>query len=58
MRELRLRINSLESYLNELSDKTEALKKSKEEKIKDLVWNYRAMNQKLESELDSKAKAI
>ena len=58
MRELRLRINSLESYLGELSEKTDVLKKSKEEKIKELVWNYRAMNQKLENELDTKIKSI
>lgn len=44
MRELKLRINSLESYLGELGDKTENLKKSKEEKMKELIWNYRAMN--------------
>ena len=40
MRELKLRINSLENYLGDLVDKTEGLKKSKEEKIKELVWNY------------------
>ena len=48
MREIRLRINSLETYLLDLADKTELLKKSKDEKIKELVWNYRTMNQKLE----------
>ena len=44
MWELKLWINSLESYLGDLLDKTEGLKKSKEEKIKELVWNYRTMN--------------
>lgn len=58
MRELKLRINSLESYLGELLDKTDGLKKSKEEKIKELVWNYRTMNQRLEQELETKIKSI
>ena len=44
MKELWLWINSHESYLCELSDKTDMLRKCKEDKIKELIFTYWTMN--------------
>ena len=52
MKQLKLRINGQEVYISDLENDQENLKKQKEEKIKELIWNYRTLNTKLETELD------
>lgn len=44
MNELWLKINSQKTYISELSKKEDALKKQKEEKSKELIIFYRALN--------------
>jgi hypothetical protein len=58
LKQMKLRINGFEVFLNELQDKQEKLKKMKEEKIKELVLNYRTLNQKLEQELEQRISLI
>ena len=58
MNELKLKIRDQESYLFELNKKADLLKKGKEERGKELVLLYRALNSKLENELACKIQNI
>lgn len=58
MNELKMKIRDQETYLFELNKKADLLKKGKEERGKELVLLYRALNSKLENELSCKIQNI
>lgn len=58
MNRLKRKINDHESYLATLYKHSESLKKSKEEKVKDLLVLYRALNTKLDSELNGRVQRL